>query len=188
MTPRFFIEHGVIHDRETGKHVRTSDSGGEDGIEECCTLLNSLDADRIAAHEALKATLFGDASETARASKDCPECGWPYNHDADCAALDAVKDTRITELETELSRWRKSFGGHVYVTNEKYAAMAAVIQAARELLASVRWPQGGAPRTESQALEGRLAALDVAAADLCSGCHETVCVCATGYHEVGPRW
>lgn len=43
--PRFFIEHGVIHDRVTGKHVRTSDNGLEDGIEECCALLNELSED-----------------------------------------------------------------------------------------------------------------------------------------------
>jgi hypothetical protein len=41
---RFFIEHGVIHDRATGKHVRTSDDlvPHEDGIEAACILLNSL--------------------------------------------------------------------------------------------------------------------------------------------------
>jgi hypothetical protein len=45
--PRFFIDHGVIHDRKTGKHVRTVgnvEGSGEDGIEECCALLNELDA------------------------------------------------------------------------------------------------------------------------------------------------
>ena len=44
---RFFIDHGVIHDRSTGRHVRAGrpeDCGNEDGIEECCALLNSLDA------------------------------------------------------------------------------------------------------------------------------------------------
>lgn len=43
--PRFFIDHGVIHDRKTGKHVRSTSKGpgdGEDGIEECCALLNAL--------------------------------------------------------------------------------------------------------------------------------------------------
>lgn len=44
--PRFFIEHGVIHDRATGKHVRTSDNGPEDGIDACCALLNQLAAER----------------------------------------------------------------------------------------------------------------------------------------------
>jgi len=41
--PRFFIDHGMIHDRETGKHVTTEpDSPFCDGIEACCTLLNKL--------------------------------------------------------------------------------------------------------------------------------------------------
>lgn len=43
---RFFIDHGVIHDRVTGKHVRSYDvpikDSGEDGIEECCALMNEL--------------------------------------------------------------------------------------------------------------------------------------------------
>lgn len=41
--PRFFIDHGMIHDRETGKHVTTEpDSAFCDGIERCCELLNAL--------------------------------------------------------------------------------------------------------------------------------------------------
>lgn len=41
--PRFFIDHGMIHDRETGKHVTTDpDTAFCDGIEKCCELLNSL--------------------------------------------------------------------------------------------------------------------------------------------------
>lgn len=41
--PRFFIDHGRIHDRVTGKHVTTDeDSVFESGITECCTLLNEL--------------------------------------------------------------------------------------------------------------------------------------------------
>ncbi len=52
MTDRFFIDHGVIHDRETGKHVRTGgnvEGSAEDGIEECCRLLNSLTHDELVA-------------------------------------------------------------------------------------------------------------------------------------------
>lgn len=41
--PRFFIEHGLIHDRVTGKHVTTdADSPFYDGIRACCDLLNQL--------------------------------------------------------------------------------------------------------------------------------------------------
>ena len=41
--PRFFIDHGMIHDRLTGKHVTTEpDSQYCDGIEHACELLNSL--------------------------------------------------------------------------------------------------------------------------------------------------
>jgi hypothetical protein len=60
---RFFIDHGTIHDRVTGRHVRTDPDFGpgrkfeEDGIEECCALLNSLVADEAiiaAAREQVK--------------------------------------------------------------------------------------------------------------------------------------
>lgn len=41
--PRFFIEHGVIHDRKTGKHVVTDGRPPfEDGVEQVCELLNGL--------------------------------------------------------------------------------------------------------------------------------------------------
>ncbi|MGY3359793.1 hypothetical protein ACVWZK_006456 [Bradyrhizobium sp. GM0.4] len=41
--PRFFIDHGMIHDRLTGKHVTTEpDSAFCDGVAKCCDLLNSL--------------------------------------------------------------------------------------------------------------------------------------------------
>lgn len=41
--PRFFIDHGMIHDRATGKHVVTDGQPPfEDGIEQVCDLLNSL--------------------------------------------------------------------------------------------------------------------------------------------------
>jgi len=41
--PRFFIDHGMIHDRITGKHVTTDeDSVFQDGIKCCCDLLNSF--------------------------------------------------------------------------------------------------------------------------------------------------
>jgi len=43
--PRFFIDHGVIHDRTTGKHVTLSDDGDpEKGLAICCDLMNSLAA------------------------------------------------------------------------------------------------------------------------------------------------
>lgn len=41
--PRFFIDHGVIHDRLTGKHVTTEpDTIFCDGVEHACELLNAL--------------------------------------------------------------------------------------------------------------------------------------------------
>ena len=48
MKDRFIIDHGTIHDLVTGRHVRTDPDFGpgrkfeEDGIEECCALLNKL--------------------------------------------------------------------------------------------------------------------------------------------------
>lgn len=41
--PRFFIDHGVIHDRVTGKHVVTDgEPPFEDSVEQVCELLNAL--------------------------------------------------------------------------------------------------------------------------------------------------
>ena len=44
--PRFYIDHGVIHDRSTGQHVRTCDCGPsppfDTGIEDALSLLNNL--------------------------------------------------------------------------------------------------------------------------------------------------
>jgi hypothetical protein len=41
--PRFYMEHGVIHDRVTGKHVVTDgEPPFEDSVEQVCDLLNSL--------------------------------------------------------------------------------------------------------------------------------------------------
>lgn len=43
MAERFFVDHGVIHDRITGKHVTTDGiEPYEDGPEKVCALLNSL--------------------------------------------------------------------------------------------------------------------------------------------------
>lgn len=40
---RFYMEHGVIHDRTTGKHVVTDgEPPFEDSVEQVCDLLNSL--------------------------------------------------------------------------------------------------------------------------------------------------
>jgi len=45
--PRFSIDHGVIHDRNTGKHVRTCNCLHplEDGVDAALALLNELDRD-----------------------------------------------------------------------------------------------------------------------------------------------
>lgn len=46
--PRFFIDHDMIHDRETGKHVTTApddETWNGQTITETCALLNHL-ADR----------------------------------------------------------------------------------------------------------------------------------------------
>ena len=40
---RFFVSHGVIHDKLTGKHVRTCDCvQGDGGVDDACALLNEL--------------------------------------------------------------------------------------------------------------------------------------------------
>jgi hypothetical protein len=47
--PRFFIDHGMIHDRKTGRHITTAPddetwNGGT--ISDCLALLNELDEAR----------------------------------------------------------------------------------------------------------------------------------------------
>jgi hypothetical protein len=44
MTERFFMDHGMIHDRETGKHVTTDDALQRGGAAETLALLNELAA------------------------------------------------------------------------------------------------------------------------------------------------
>jgi hypothetical protein len=52
--PRFFIDHGMIHDRITGKHVVTDgEPPFEDSVEQVCRLLNSLTNEPQAARETL---------------------------------------------------------------------------------------------------------------------------------------
>ena len=66
---RFFIDHGIIHDRTTGKHVRTAGNvewSAEDGIDECCALLNELadnarDGDANRYHQTLGAKWMCEA-------------------------------------------------------------------------------------------------------------------------------
>ena len=82
---RFFIDHGVIHDRVTGKHVRTSgnvEDSGEDGIEECVRLLNSLAVD----------------------STVCLKCRAPHDGTqwASCEHCSAARTKKLHELYTAL--------------------------------------------------------------------------------------
>jgi hypothetical protein len=62
--PRFFIDHGVIHDRVTGKHVVTDGEWPfEDTVEMVCVLLNSLTAPPQEASD--PAELDADLARTA---------------------------------------------------------------------------------------------------------------------------
>lgn len=46
--PRFYIDHGVIHDRETGKHVVTDGEWPfEDDLPRVLALLNGLSENRV---------------------------------------------------------------------------------------------------------------------------------------------
>jgi uncharacterized coiled-coil protein SlyX len=64
---RFFIDHGQIHDRVTGRHVTTDeDSVFCDGINSALELLNGLDA-RLAELETALATSHDLSSEYSKA-------------------------------------------------------------------------------------------------------------------------
>ena len=62
---RFFIDHGQIHDRATGKHVTTDeDSVFCDGINSALELLNTLNAAATEAADAI--TTLRDENERLR--------------------------------------------------------------------------------------------------------------------------
>lgn len=75
---RFFIDHGVIHDRETGKHIVTDGKPPfEDSPEQVCAFLNGLcrppdsltEYDLLAMREAERTSSIGrklDAANTKR--------------------------------------------------------------------------------------------------------------------------
>jgi len=57
---RFYIDHGVIHDRVTGKHVVTNgEPPFEDSVEQVCELLNSIDTCATEDEKKVQATRCG---------------------------------------------------------------------------------------------------------------------------------
>lgn len=97
--PRFYIDHGMIHDRLTGRHVTTNPddevwSGGT--ISDCLGLLNQLATERDRLSKALVRVI---AHETYGAGKcgvcgtlcegitvcDCPRSFWEEDAPADIA-------------------------------------------------------------------------------------------------------
>lgn len=68
---RFFIDHGQIHDRVTGKHVTTDeDSVFCDGINSALELLNGLDASVRAAAALIVALVNSAPTDTAKLADD----------------------------------------------------------------------------------------------------------------------
>lgn len=80
--PRFYMDHGVIHDRVTGKHVVTNgEPPFEDSVEQVCDLLNSLGKpERIPASE----NYLTSAEQKAQAAR----CGC-RGHDDYCVCQNA---------------------------------------------------------------------------------------------------
>ena len=95
---RFYIDHGVIHDRHTGKHVVTDgEPPFEDGIEQVCELLNSLhrSSEQNAARQ--------------KASRDCYETeGCP--HWAEACTRYQRAEARLARATGELERLFELFG------------------------------------------------------------------------------
>jgi hypothetical protein len=83
---RFFIDHGMIHDRATGKHVTTDeDSVFCDGANACCALLNELAGSALVMLEALQL-----AEELHRVGAlNAPDGLWDRVHAARRSALQA---------------------------------------------------------------------------------------------------
>lgn len=79
-------------------------------------------------------------------------------------ALDA--ESRVAELEAELSRWRKSFGGHVYVEDEKYTNLVAIANAAAAAHAAwlEAWGRNGETAVADVVVERRMTDLEEALA------------------------
>lgn len=92
---RFFIDHGTIHDLKTGRHVRTDPDFGpgrkfeEDGIEQCCDLLNSLES-ALAASKAREERLR-EALELAAGALHYPENGVHYCRGCNAGTHDGWK-------------------------------------------------------------------------------------------------
>ena len=96
MKPRFIIDHGVIHDLATGKHVRSSESvPNEDGMDECCALLNSL-AGEVAAvtRERDEAREQRDRVIAERFPTFAHDEPYRALHDNEIAKLQALCDSR----------------------------------------------------------------------------------------------
>lgn len=94
--PRFSIDHGTVHDRETGRHVRTDPNYGpgkmflEDGIDECCALLNEL-------HDGVLSWAAMHWGEHERAEEA----------ETRCSAMVSERDLTIGKLRAELERARR---------------------------------------------------------------------------------
>lgn len=70
--PRFFIDHGVIHDRVTGKHVVTDGQPPfEDSLEQVLDLLNGL-APQTPSSNVANAGNLPHVKNTVAARPQCP--------------------------------------------------------------------------------------------------------------------
>jgi len=74
---RFFIDHGVIHDRLSGKHVRTDGTPPfDDSVEQVCAFLNGLSSkpsfteyDLLAMKEAERTSSIGRKLDVANTKR-----------------------------------------------------------------------------------------------------------------------
>lgn len=111
MSDRFFIDHGVIHDRTTGKHVTLSDDGDTDkGLQICCDLMNQLAAPApIAPSDALR-KLCDQLDAMKRRMRHTPGTGQNHSY-----LLHEDVEAYVEEARTALAAPAQTNGEDGYV-------------------------------------------------------------------------
>lgn len=73
MSDRYFLDHGMIHDRKTGKHITTDDTMQRGGTLEVLALLNEYEAAQPVAQNAYRRCVADLVRQVALMMDDCEE-------------------------------------------------------------------------------------------------------------------
>lgn len=126
---RFFIDHGAIHDRLTGRHVRTGgnvDGSAEDGIDECCALLNALassapacatcgfsEAEHLPVHAGTEVSVVPGVKECVFATEAQPPDAYDSStHGPSCMCENVCRAEKANALVGQFNELRVRPGHH----------------------------------------------------------------------------